>query len=146
LKKLLLIVAVAGLALAIVPLAAAKPGHTGWKHGHAKFNLVGKVVSVDTSTASDASAGTVVIHVKAGTKTVRLLRGTDTSFVVSSKAKVRRLARHHSVAKTLADLSAGDWVKVRGTIAKVDNGDGTSTLSCTITNLKYRDLTPDSGT
>jgi hypothetical protein len=143
-KKLILVVVVVALALTLVPLAlAGAPGGGGWKHGHAKFNLVGKVVSVDTSTASETAAGTIVIHVKAGTKTVRVLRRTDASFVVAADAKVWMLTDDGAVAKTLADVAAGDKVKVRGVITKVDNGDGTTTLTYTIRNLKYRDLTPD---
>ena len=43
-KKVLLIVVVAALALTLVPLAiAGAPGGGGWKHGKAKFNLVGAV-------------------------------------------------------------------------------------------------------
>ena len=143
-KKLLLVVVVAALALTLVPLAlAGAPGGGGWKHGHAKFNLVGKVVSVDTTTAGETSAGTIVIHVKAGTKTVRGLCGTDASFVVAADAEVWTLTDDGAVAKTLADVAAGDKVKVRGGITKVDNGDGTPTLTYTIKNLKYHDLTPD---
>ncbi len=140
-KKLFLVVVVVALALTLVPLALAAPGG-GWKHGHAKFNLVGKVVSVDTSTGGETSAGTIVIHVKAGTKTVRGLRRTDASFVVAADAKVWLLGKRHAVAETLADVAAGDTVKARGVITKVDNGDGTTTLTYTIRNLKYHDLTP----
>jgi hypothetical protein len=143
-KKLLLVVVVAALALTLVPLAlAGAPGGGGWKNGHAKFNLVGKVVSVDTSTASETTAGTIVIHVKAGTKTVRGLRRTDASFVVAADAKVWLLGKRHATAGMLADVAEGDWVKARGVITKVDNGDGTTTVTYTIRNLKYRDLTPD---
>ena len=143
-KKLLLVVVVAALALTLVPLAlAGAPGGGGWKHGHAKLNLVGKVVSVDATTASETSAGTIVIHVKAGTKTVRGLRGTDASFTVAADAGVRMLTDDGAVAKTLTDLAAGDKVKARGVITRVDNGDGTTTVTYTIKNLKYHDLTPD---
>jgi hypothetical protein len=144
-KKLLLVVVVVALALTLVPLAlAGAPGGGGWKHGHAKFNLVGKVLSVDTSTASETTAGTIVIHFRAGTKTVRVLRCKENaSFVVAAGARVWMLTDDGAVAKTLADVAAGDRVKARGVITKVDNGNGTTTFTYTIKNLKYHDLTPD---
>ena len=55
-KKLLLVVVVAALALRSCRWRSPAPGGGGWKHGHAKFNLVGKVVSVDTSTATETTA------------------------------------------------------------------------------------------
>ena len=47
----------------------------GWKHGKAKFNLVGTVTAVDAdgTPSTRRPLGTVTIKVKAGTKTVRAL-------------------------------------------------------------------------
>ncbi len=77
-KKLLLIVVVAALALTLVPLAiAGAPGGGGRKHGKAKFNLVGTVVTRRRGQhGRSAAASTITIKVKAGTKTVRAFRGT----------------------------------------------------------------------
>ncbi len=50
-KKVLLIVVVAALALTLVPLAiAGGHGGGGRKHGKFKFNLVGRVVAPESST------------------------------------------------------------------------------------------------
>ncbi len=141
-KKLLLIVVVAALALTLVPLAlAGAPGGGGWKHGKAKFNLVGRVAEP----GADATLGTLTIKVKAGTKTVRALVRSDTpaTIAVDPGAKIWLLTDDGAVAKTLADIAVGDKVKARGTIAKVADGNGVITLVYTIKNLKYRDLTPD---
>ena len=79
-KKVLLIVVVAALALTLVPLAiAGAAGGGGWKHGKAKFNLVGTVTAVSAAdtTVDPAAASTITIKVKAGTKTVRAFRGAE---------------------------------------------------------------------
>jgi len=133
-KKALLIVVVAALALTLVPLAiAGGHGGGGWKHGKAKFNFVGQVVEPD----ADAPPGTLTIKVKAGTKTVRkLVRAeTPTAIAVDPLAKIRMLTEDGAVDMGLADIEPGDWVKARGKI--------TSAGSVVITSLKYRDLTPD---
>jgi hypothetical protein len=157
----LLIVVVAALALTLVPLAiAGAPGGGGWKHGKAKFNLVGvvapevvdpvvePVVDPDAAPAAagpvepaePAVASTITIKVKAGTKTIRCLRGKVSEFM--APASVWLLTGEGAVEKALADIEPGDWVKARGTIAKVDDGEGGTTLVYTIKTLKYRDLTP----
>ncbi len=55
-KRLLLIVVVAALALTLVPLAVAGGPGGGWKHGHAKFNLVGNVTAVAVADPADPAA------------------------------------------------------------------------------------------
>jgi hypothetical protein len=143
-KKLLLIVVVVALALTvIVPLAAAKPGG-GNKHGHFKFNAVGKVTTaLDTTTATETSAGTMVIMVKAGTRTVRPKR-TDITFDVATDVKVWLLTEDGAVAKTIDAVAAGDWVKVRGTVTVVKDASGkVVSRTYAIKNLKYKDLTPE---
>jgi hypothetical protein len=118
-KKLLLIVVVAAVALALVPLAAAGGHHGGWKHGKAKFNLVGTVTAVD-ATATDTAAGTLTITVKAGTKTVRAFRGKEAVMRVALDAKVWLLTEEGRVAIKLADVPFPAKVKVRGTIDRAD--------------------------
>lgn len=114
-KRFLPIVVIAALALTLVPLAlAGAPGGGGWKHGKAKFNLVGTV------TAVDATAGTVTIKVKAGTRTVRAFRGTEASMSVAADAKVRLLTEDEAVAIALAEVPVGAKVKARGTIDRTD--------------------------
>ena len=118
-KKLLLIIVVAALALTLAPLAlAGATGGGGWKHGKAKFNLVGVVVtkSVADTTADPAAVSTITIKVKAGTKTVRAFRGTEAMMNVAADARVWMLTGHGAVARTLADVPDGAKVKVRGTI------------------------------
>jgi hypothetical protein len=117
-KKVFLVVAVAALALTLVPLATAKPGH-GWKHGKAKFNLVGKVVTVD-ATATDTTAGAVTIKVKSGTKTVRAFRGEEAVMNVAITAKVRLLTADGAVPIALADVPPGGKVIARGVIDRTD--------------------------
>jgi hypothetical protein len=117
-KKLLLIGVVMALALTVAPLAMAKPGH-GWKHGKAKFNLVGKVIAVD-ATPTDTTAGTVTIKVKAGTKTVRAFRGQEAVMNVALSAKVRLVTEDGVVKVALADVPVDGKVKVRGVIDRTD--------------------------
>jgi hypothetical protein len=140
-KRLLLIVVVAALALTLVPLAlAGAPGGGGWKHGKAKFNLVGIVAEP----GADATLGTLTIKVKAGTKTVRALVRSEVpaTIAVDPGAKIWLLAEDGAVAKTLADIAVGDKVKARGTIVRVAAGNGVITSVYTIKNLKYHVLTP----
>jgi hypothetical protein len=155
-KNVLLIVVVAALALTLVPLAmAGAPGGGGWKHGKATFNLVGSVVApdvvdpavepaVDPAVDPDADpvvVSTITIKVKAGTKTLRVLRGEVADFMAAD-ARVWLLTGDGAVGKTLADIAPGDWVKARGTITKAVDGKGVTSLDYTIKTLKYRDLTP----
>jgi len=63
-KRWIVLLLAVALALAVVPLAAAGPGNH-WAHGKNKFNLVGTVV------APDATAGTLTVKVKAGTRSAR---------------------------------------------------------------------------
>ena len=141
-KKLLLVVVVAALALTLVPLAlAGAPGGGGWKHGHAKFNLVGKVVSVDATTASETSAGTMmIITVKGGTN-IKGLRKTDAPFTVATDAKVWLLTEDGAIAGR-SPRSPRRQGKARGVITG-RQGRRTTTVTYTIKNLKYKDLTPD---
>jgi hypothetical protein len=114
-KRVLLIVVVAALALTLVPLAiAGAPGGGGFKHGKAKFNFVGTVAEP----APDAAPGTLTIKVKAGTKTVRAwVRAEDAvAILVADDAKVRLLTEDGAVVITLADVPVGAKVKARGTI------------------------------
>jgi len=154
-KKALLIVVVAALALTLVPLAiAGGHGGGGWKHGKAKFNLVGVVAPDVVDPAVDpvvtdvpdpvdpVVVSTIAVKVKAGTKSIRRLRGEVATFIMAADARVWLLSGDGAVAKTLADIEPGDWVKARGTVKKVDDGAGGVTLECTIKTLKYRDLTP----
>jgi hypothetical protein len=149
-KKVLLIVVVAALALTLVPLAiAGAPGGGGWKHGKAKFNLVGSVVAppeavdpagdpaidpvaADVVEPAEPVASTIFIKVKAGTKSIRAFRGKVAEFMAAD-ARVWLLTGDGAVAKTPDDVEPGDWVKARGTIK-----DGVLTIK----TLKYRDLTP----
>jgi hypothetical protein len=122
-KKLLLIAVTVALSLTLVPLAlAGAPGGGGWKHGKAKFNLVGtvKIVTAADTAADPAAVSTLTIKVKAGTKTVRAFRGTEATMTVAADAKIRLLTRHGAVAIALADVPAGARVKVRGTIDRTD--------------------------
>jgi hypothetical protein len=125
-KKVFLVVAVAALALTLAPLATAKPGH-GWKHGKAKFNLVGKVVAVD-STATATTAGTVTVKVKAGSKTVRAFRGKEAEMGVALNAKLRLVTADGVVPVALADVPVDGRVKVRGVIDRTDPGNPVFTI------------------
>ena len=101
-RRLLPVIIIAALALTLVPLAlAGGQGGGGWKHGKAKFNLVGTV------TAVDAAEGTVTIKVKSGTKTVRAFRGKEPTMNVAAAAKIRLLAEDEAVAIPLADVPVG---------------------------------------
>jgi len=143
-KRLLLIVVVAALALTLAPLAVAG-GPGGWKHGHLKFNLIGSVTAVAVAPAPDPAApdagpvalSTITIKVKAGSH-IKGIKRTEKTFDVAADAKVWQLTEDGAVAMTLADVAAGDRVKVRGKITKAEDG----SKVYTITSIKYRDLTP----
>jgi hypothetical protein len=140
-KRLLLIIVVTALALTLAPLAlAGAPGGGGWKHGHAKFNAVGvvKAVSQADTTVDPSAVSTITVAVKAGSH-IKGLKRTEVVFALAADARVWRLTRDGAVAMALADVAAGDRVKVRGAIAKGEDG----AKVYTITSLKYRDLTPD---
>ncbi|HEX5641816.1 MAG TPA: hypothetical protein VFZ86_05680 [Thermoleophilia bacterium] len=159
-KKVLLIVVVAALALTLVPLAiAGGHGGGGHKNGKYKFNLVGNVVAPDsdpavepavdpaadpdaapvvadpTEPAEPAVVSTIFIKVKAGSH-IKGLRGTEKMFDVAPGVKVWQLTADGAVEGRLADIEPDDRVKVKGWISK----DGSKVY--TITSIKYRDLTP----
>jgi len=159
-KRVLLIVVVAALALTLVPLAiAGGHGGGGWKHGKYKFNLVGSVVAPEvvapvvepvvdpdaapvvadpgepTEPTQPAVVSTITINVQAGSH-IKGLRGTEKTFDVAPGVKVWQLTADGAVTKALSDIEPGDRVKVKGKISK----DGSKVY--TITSIKYRDLTP----
>src|SRR5664280_207401 len=103
---------VVALCLAVVPLALAHPGAA---KGKVKFEAVGKV------TAVDGMAMTLTVKVKAGTKTIKVPRGTEVPMVVDPTAKVRVAIAHKWLhPATLADVAVGARVKVRGVIDRTD--------------------------
>jgi hypothetical protein len=135
LKKLLLIVAVAILALTLIPLAAAQPGHAGWQHGKAKFNLVGKVTAVDTT------SGKVTIDVKAGTKSVRSIRHQQYQMALGENAKIVWIGKDGKrQVIELADVQVGAKVEARGTVSWTT--DDPPVLVVTINSLKVRQPLP----
>ena len=139
-KRLLLIVIVVALALTLVPLALAGGPGGGWKHGHAKFNLVGKVMAVslaDISVPEAPVAATLTVKVKAGSH-IKGMKGTDTTFTLTDGVKVWQLTEDGKVESSLDKLAAGDKVLLKGTITKV--GD---TRTYTVTSIRYLDRTPD---
>jgi hypothetical protein len=151
-KRLILILVVVALTLTLVPLAlAGAPGGGGWKHGHAKFNAVGKVtaVAVADTTEDPAAVSTITIKVQGGShlkvgKHVKAMKKVVKPFNVAADAKVWQLTDDGAVAATLGDISAGDKVKVSGTVVSVkDEATGAVTTTFTITKLKYLDRTPD---
>jgi hypothetical protein len=119
---------VAALCLAVVPLALAHPGAA---NGKMKFEAVGKV------TAVDGKALTLTVKVKAGTKTIKALRGTEVPMVVAPTARVRVAIAHKWLhGATLADVAVDARVKVRGTIS-VDTTDPANPVKVfTVTNMK----------
>jgi hypothetical protein len=129
-KKLLLIAVVVALALTLVPLAVAGgSGHGGWKNGKAKFELVGKV------TAVDATARTVTIKVKSGTKTVRAFRGKYATMSFTETAKIWLLTDPEATAIAVGDVPLGAKVKARGVIDRSKDP-----AVFTIKNLKVHPL------
>ena len=144
-KKLLLIVVVAALALTLVPLAVAGGPGGGSKNGHGKFNLVGDVTDVAVAATPDpadpnagpAALSTITIKVKAGSH-IKGIKRTEKTFNVAADAKVWQLTADGAVPMTLGDVAAGDRVKVKGKITTAEDG----SKVYTITSIKYRDLTP----
>ena len=60
----------------------------------------------------------LTVKVKAGTKTIKALRGYDVPMIVAPTAKVRVAIAHKWLhGATLADVAVGARVKVRGTIS-----------------------------
>ena len=141
-KKLMLIVVVAALALTLVPLAlAGGPGGGGWKHGHAKFNLVGKVMAVTPADMTDPEApvaATITVKVKAGSH-IKGMKRTDAMFVVAADVPVWQLTEDGKVESSVDKLAEGDKVMVKGKITKAEDG----SKVYTVTSIKYLDRTPD---
>jgi hypothetical protein len=130
-KKVILIVVVAALVLAIVPLALAGGSAGGMKHGKTKFNLVGVV-------RAPAADGTITIYVKAGTKSVRSIRHQEYSMTIDG-AKIVWIGKHGK-RQTLdpSEISVGAKVKARGTV--MWSSDDPPVLTVTIKNLKVRQM------
>jgi hypothetical protein len=140
-KRLLLVVVVVALALTVIaPLAAAKPGG-GNRHGHYKFNVVGKLAA-DPTAATDTAAASLLITVKGGSH-VKGLKKTDATFSIAADARIVQLTDDGQVVKLLTDIVKGDWVKARGTLTVTKDAAGNVVRTYTIKNLKYKDLTPD---
>lgn len=141
-KKALLIVVVAALALTLVPLAiAGGHGGGGCKHGKAKFNLVGAVTAVtlaDTTNPEAVVAAAITVKVKAGSH-IKGLKGKEAAFAVADGAKIWQLTEDGKVESSLDKLAAGDKVMLRGTIAKAEDG----SKVYTVMGIKYLDRTPD---
>jgi hypothetical protein len=134
-KRLLLVVVVVALALTVIaPLAAAKPGGDN-KHGHYRFNVVGKL-------AADPTAASLLITVKGGSH-IRGLKKTDATFYVAADARIVQLTDDGQAVKMLTDIVKGDWVKARGTLTVTTDDAGNVVRTYTIKSLKYKDLTPD---
>jgi hypothetical protein len=140
-KKVLLIIVVAALALTLVPLAlAGAPGHGGWKHGKAKFNLVGRVAEP----GADATLSTLTIKVKAGTRTVRELVRSEApvTIAVDPEAKIRLFTDDGAVTIRLDAVPVGARVKARGTITRDKSGAAVFTIK----DLKVHPLPVDDAT
>jgi hypothetical protein len=137
-KKVILIVAVAALALTIAPLAASAQGKAH-KRGHLKFNLVG-VVSQDFVPFTVEQDGTItpasdiMIHVKAGTKTVRAFRGDDVTMGFAPNARILWIGHGKAKRIGLEQISPGAKVKARGIIDRRDAENPVFTIK----NLKVR--------
>ena len=91
-----------------------------------------RFVEIGTVTSVDATAGTVTLVVKGGSK--RQLRGTSLTVNVTDSTRIRR----NGEKATLADLVAGDRVMVEGT--RTDSG--YSALRVRARSAKSDDVTP----
>jgi dihydroorotase len=83
-------------------------------------------------------AAAISVEVKAGSH-IKGLKGTTTAFAVADGAKVWQLTEDGKVESSLDKLAAGDKVKLKGTIAKAEDG----SKVYTVTSIKYLDRTPD---
>jgi len=127
-RKLLVIVAVAVLALVAAPVALADNGHGGGNKAKGKsFTCHGKVV------ATDVVAKTVTLDLQGGSKGLRRFRGKEFTVQVADTAKIVRNAYGESTTVTLADIKEGERIWVRGTTA---TGDGVATYTATAIKLK----------
>lgn len=108
------------IVLVAVPLALAGSGAGGGGHayGKSKFQLNGRVVS------ADADAGSIVVLVKSGSRTVKAFRTLELPLVVDPEARIKdgpaSEEAGEAVLLTLADLVAGARVHVGGRIDRTD--------------------------
>ena len=109
-KRWLMVVVAATVLLAGVPLAFAAGGGAGQACGHHKFQLVGRVVSVDPV------AGTVQVLVKAGTRSLGEARRGELTLTVSPGARVRLVTDEGCVTVGLDQIWPGAKLKAGGTI------------------------------
>lgn len=119
-RRPLAVVIVLIIVLVAVPLALAGTGGGGGGHayGKSKFQLNGRVVSVD------ADAGTLIVLVKCGSRTAKSFRGLELTLVVDPEARIKdgpaSEEAGEAVLLTLADLVAGARVHVGGRIDRTD--------------------------
>jgi hypothetical protein len=112
-KRWLSVVLAAVLLLSAAPLALAHGRGHGW--GHQKFQLVGTVVS------PGEDPGTLMVQVKAGTRTLRLFKRTDQLLKLDvSLAQLRIVTDEGCVPATLDQLWPGATIKAAGTISGTD--------------------------
>lgn len=116
-KRTLALLAALAVVLVLVPLALAGNGHGnshGWAHGKSKFQLNGRLVSVDPGT------GTLVVLVRTGSKTVKSFRGQELSLVVAPDARIVDGSAEEDATITLADIVPDCRVHVGGRIDLTD--------------------------
>jgi hypothetical protein len=119
-RRPLALVIVLIVVLVAVPLALAGGGAGGGGHayGKSKFQLNGRVVSVDAET------GSLVVLVKCGSRTVKPFRGLELTLVVDPEARIKdgpaSEEADEAVLLTLADLVEGARVHVGGRIDRTD--------------------------
>src|SRR5512140_1423653 len=99
-----MVVVAATVLLAAAPLAYAGGG-VGQARGHHKFQLVGRVVSVDPV------AGTVTVLVKAGTRALGEARRGELTLTVSPDTRVRLVTADGCVTVPLDQIWPGAKLK-----------------------------------
>jgi hypothetical protein len=114
-RWLIALTALAVLSLACVPLALAashSSAAVGHVKAHVKFQCEATVVSVDTTT----TLATLMVTVKSGSKTIRLVRHQQITVQLDPKAKLIDATVDPSLPLTLDQLAPGAKVHLGGKI------------------------------
>jgi hypothetical protein len=123
-RKLLIVALVAVAALIVVAPASAWPVSLPWWEPVDHFTCVGKIQAVDTSTASDASAGTVTVRVHLASRAVADFIGEDLLVTVAPGARISKASGSALRPIALGDLVVGEKLRVEG---RIDYSSGAAT-------------------
>lgn len=134
-KKVIIFIVVALVALAVCAPVMASPGSINWWHPPTSFTAVGKVQAVDTTN------GRLVVRVQLASLATRQYLGEDLTVVITPDTQLLKAKGVGFVGITLADVAIDDHVRVVGTVDRSGPGDPTYAAA----HVVVRHLVPPEG-